>query len=85
MGRARKKIEAVAGEPSAEGKDFPPNVTTSLFAGLEAVACRDCMFGVDYLPRVPNGTLILRCQRFPQPVEILPDYWCGEYREKANA
>jgi hypothetical protein len=84
MGRPRKKIEAVA---SAEGKDFPPNVTTSLFAGIDVVACRDCMFGVDYLPRVPNGTVILRCQRFPAPVEILPDYWCGEYRdrEKTNA
>ena len=79
MGRPRKKIEAVEG-PSGEGRAFPPNETTTLVAALEAAACRACQFGVDYLPRVPNGTLILRCQRFPPPVEVFPDYWCGEFR-----
>jgi hypothetical protein len=50
-----------------------------------AIECGACHYSSDYLPRVPNGTVILRCHRFPQPVEIHPDYWCGEYREKADA
>jgi hypothetical protein len=24
--------------------------------------------------------MLLRCQRFPQAVEISDDHWCGEYR-----
>jgi hypothetical protein len=24
--------------------------------------------------------LMLRCHRYPQPVEISDDHWCGDYR-----
>jgi hypothetical protein len=32
------------------------------------------------MPKVPNPLLMLRCHRYPQPVEISDDHWCGEYR-----
>ena len=81
MGRPRKKIATE--EPADEASDLTPPPWHETPDVLPSVAaCRGCRFSVDYLPRVPNGTVILRCQRYPAPVEIVPDYWCGEYRRQ---
>jgi hypothetical protein len=47
-------------------------------------ACRRCRFRVEWRPRVPNPMVIVRCQRYPQAVEISDDYWCGEYKERSE-
>ena len=49
-----------------------------------AAACGHCRFSALWQSRLPGSMTVLRCRRYPAPLEIATDDWCGEYKEKPD-